>query len=222
MIPVVPAIIPKSATEILALLPQLNFSPEIHIDVVDGKFVPYTSWPYLPEGSPLEIRDETDKFTLEVDLMVEDSLLAADAWLAAGADMLVFHTENISPEALRRFSDSTKISIGIAVVNDTPLDKLEAYLPAVDYVQLMGIAKVGAQGQSFDERVILRIIELKKRYPTLTISVDGSVNQKTVARLVAAGADRLICGSAIVGEKNLQAAYLELKDLTKPKVTENN
>jgi ribulose-phosphate 3-epimerase len=214
MIPIVPAIIPKSAAEILTLLPKLSFSPEIHVDVVDGKFVPYTSWPYSPQGTPTEIRNETDKFTLEVDLMVENPLVAADAWLAAGADMLVFHTENISPVVLKRFSDSTKISIGIAVINDTPLEVLETYLEVVDYVQLMGIAKVGAQGQPFDERVLARILELKKRYPTLTISIDGSVNQNTVAKLVAAGADRLICGSAIVGVTNPQAAFLELQRLT--------
>ena len=214
MIPIVPAIIPKSAAEILTLLPRLSFSPEIHVDVVDGKFVPYTSWPYSPQGIPTEVRTETDKFTLEVDLMVEDPLLAADAWLAAGADMLVFHTENIGPEALKRFSDSTKISIGIAVINDTPLEILETYLEAVDYVQLMGIAKVGAQGQPFDERVLTRIMELKKRYPTLTLSIDGSVNQKTIAKFAAVGVDRLICGSAIVGATNPQVAFLELQRLT--------
>jgi ribulose-phosphate 3-epimerase len=210
MIPIVPAIIPKSAAEILELLPKLSFSPEVHVDVVDGQFVPYVSWPYSPSGSPLEIKTETDKFTLEVDLMVEDPLLAAESWLAAGADMLVFHTENISPDALKRFAESTKISIGIAAINDTPLEVLETYLGAVDYVQLMGIAKVGAQGQPFDARVLTRIIELKKSYPTLTISIDGSVNQQTVTKLVAAGADRLICGSAIVGAANPRAAYTEL------------
>ena len=214
MIPIVPAIIPKSAEEILAVLPRLRFASEIHVDVVDGKFVPYTSWPYSPQGSPSDVRVETDKFTLEVDLMVKDTLLAADAWVAAGADMLVFHTENISPEALIRFSDSTKISIGIAVINDTPLQVLETYLEAVDYVQLMGIAKVGAQGQPFDERVLTRIVDLKKRYPTLMISIDGSVNQKTIARLAQAGADRFICGSAIVGANNPRAAYLKLQELT--------
>lgn len=213
MIPIVPAIIPKSAAEILELLPRLRFAPEIHVDVVDGQFVPYTSWPYSPVGVPTEVRSETDKFTLEVDLMVADPLLAADTWLQAGADMLVFHTEHITPEVLNRFAESTKISIGIAVVNDTPLEVLETYLEAVDYVQLMGIAKVGAQGQPFDERILARITELKKRYPNLTISIDGSVNQKTIARLAQAGADRFICGSAIVGASNPHTAYLELQTL---------
>ena len=74
MIPIVPAIIPKSAAEILELLPRLRFAPEIHVDVVDGQFVPYTSWPYSPVGVPTEVRSETDKFTLEVDLMVADPL----------------------------------------------------------------------------------------------------------------------------------------------------
>jgi pentose-5-phosphate-3-epimerase len=51
MTPIVPAVIPKSLSELEIALPQLAFSAEIHIDVVDGKFVPSTSWPYMPKGS---------------------------------------------------------------------------------------------------------------------------------------------------------------------------
>lgn len=213
MIPIVPAIIPKSANQVLELLPQLSFASEIQIDVVDGQLVPYTSWPYNPAGEPTEVKVETDKFTLEVDLMVKKPIEAAREWLKAGADMLVFHTESIDAKILANFSETTKASIGIALVNETPLESLELYLEAVDYVQLMGIAKIGAQAQPFDERVLGRISELKKRYPHLTISIDGSVNQSTIKKLVEAGADRLVCGSAIVGQTSFYQAYETLRGL---------
>src|SRR3989344_3953653 len=125
MIPIVPAIIPKTADEVRVFALGLSFSPELHLDVVD---VPYVSWPYEPAGSPREIKKYTDAYTLEVDLMVKDPLTAADSWLAAGADMLGFHTDTIGVEAFARVAYAAKISIGIAADNDTPLQTLIPYL----------------------------------------------------------------------------------------------
>ncbi len=213
MIPIVPAIIPKSADHLVKLLPELKFSPEIHIDVVDGKFVPFTSWPYEPKGDPVEIHTVTDGFTLEVDLMVSNPLEAADAWIKAGADMLVFHTETIDLPAFKRFAQSTKISIGVSSLNDTPLSVLESYAVFADYIQLMGIAKIGAQGQAFDERVLERITTLKKVFSNLSITIDGSVNEATIVKLREAGADRFICGSSIVAAPQPYLAYMELQKL---------
>lgn len=213
MIPIVPAIIPKSAEHLIELLPELKFSPEIHIDVVDGKFVPFTSWPYEPKGEPFEVHAATDSFTLELDLMVSNPLEAADDWIKAGADMLVFHTETIALPAFKRFVESAKISVGISANNDTPLSVLESYAVFADYIQLMGIAEIGTQGQSFDERVLERIITLKKVFPRLSITIDGSVNEKTIAKLRAAGADRFICGSSIVAASQPYFAYTELQKL---------
>jgi ribulose-phosphate 3-epimerase len=213
MIPIVPAIIPASKQEIQTLLAQLSFSPEIHLDVVDGQFVPFSSWPYQPQGNPIDIKNLTDHFTLEVDLMVQEPLSAADMWLAAGADMLVFHAETIAVDAFRRFTESTDISVGISMLNDSPLSDLEPYLVYADYVQLMGIAHIGAQGQPFDTRVLERICILKSRYPNLSITVDGSVNAETLLGLVEAGADRFICGSAIVKAASPEQAHQALSNL---------
>jgi ribulose-phosphate 3-epimerase len=214
MIPIVPAIIPKSAEEILATLPRLSFSHEIHIDVVDGKFVPFTSWPYCPAGEPKAVSHATDRFTLEVDLMVEDPLIAADSWIKAGADMLVFHIESIELESFSRFVETAKVSVGVSALNSTSFDVLKKYAAVADYVQLMGIAKIGAQGQPFDESVLERIKEIKSTFPKLPITIDGSVNKNTIKRLLKAGADRFICGSAIVGAENPYEAHAELLQLT--------
>lgn len=213
MIPIVPAVIPSSASFMRELLPNLHFSPEIHVDVVDGQFVPFTSWPYEPVGVPVETKSVTDSFTLEVDLMVNKPLQAGKDWLEAGADMLVFHIETVTLNDFKEFAEQTKISIGISALNDTALENLFTYADYADYIQLMGIAKIGAQGQSFDERVLERIEIVKRHFPRLPISVDGSVNKDTIKRLSQAGVDRLICGSAIVKAKDPKIAHYNLSQL---------
>ncbi len=214
MIPIVPAIIPTSREELERVLPVLCFSHEIHIDVVDGQYVPFVSWPYSPKGNEMDIKHLTDSYTLEVDLMVENPLLAARAWIAAGADMLVFHTDNISAQDFLEFAQSTKVSVSIAATPDIPDSVLDAYLPVADGLQLMGIKKVGAQGLPFAEEVLLRIGDCKRRYPQLPITIDGSVNATTIPRLVEAGANRFICGSAIVKQDDPYRAYQTLSTLT--------
>jgi ribulose-phosphate 3-epimerase len=145
--------------------------------------------------------------------MTVNPLLVAEDWLRAGADMLVFHAETISSEAFVRFTELTSISVGICALNDTPLADLEPYLKVADYVQVMGIAEIGTQGQPFDTRALERISLLKKQYPKLMISVDGSVKTETIKQLAEAGADRFICGSAIVGAPSPEAAHTALSAL---------
>lgn len=212
-IPIVPAVIPKSREEVLEFAEKLAFSHEFHLDLVDGKFVPTISWPYDPEGEALSVKPQLDTYTLEVDLMVEDPLSAAAEWVVAGADMLVFHVETLSIEAFRSFADNTVVSIGISAHGDTSLETLAAYAEHADYIQLMGIYKIGAQGLPFDEVVLDKIAELKQRFPNLPITVDGSVNADTIGRLAAAGADRFICGSAIVKQPDPEAAHAALSAL---------
>jgi ribulose-phosphate 3-epimerase len=192
---------------------QLAFSPEYHLDVVDGQFVPAASWPYSPVGHPAEVQQFTDAYTLEVDLMVLDPLPAAEAWEAAGADMLVFHIETVSVEDLAAFASRTRATIGVSLHGDTPLADLTPYVPFAEYVQLMGIRTIGAQGLPFDERVLEWIPAVQKLYPEMMVSVDGSVNATTLPRLVAAGANRFICGSAIVGQPDPAAAHAALRAL---------
>lgn len=208
--PIVPAIIPQSSDDVQRLCETLSFSLELHLDVVDGQFVPFTSWPYQPLGQPSEVRQYTDRFTLEVDLMVARPLIAAAAWVTAGADMLVFHAETIAVEELKRFKEQHKITISICAGNDFSEVALNEYLPFVDGVQVMGIAHVGSQGQPFDKRALTRISHIKQDWPKLLVSVDGSVNDDTIKPLAATKVDRFIVGSAIVAADNPAIAHFEL------------
>ncbi len=210
LIPIVPAIIPASEADLKQALQKIAWSSEVQIDVVDGRAVPFVSWPFEPEGEPVSVRKEITEFTVEVDLMTEKPLLAAEKWLKAGADMLVFHLENISLADFSFFTKETKMSVGISALNDTPFLELVEYVKEADYVQLMGIAEIGTQGQPFDERVLERIKKIKELFPQKPISIDGSVNEETIEQLVNAGVDRLIVGSAITKKSDTYKAYESL------------
>jgi len=211
LIPVVPAVIPSSAAEVVAMTKALAFSHEFHLDLVDGKFVKAACWPFEPLGEAMAVKPHTDKYTLEVDLMVQNPIGAAKEWIKAGADMLVFHIETVDLASFVDFVEHTpKVSIGVSFHGDTPIEAVLPYIPHADYVQIMGIHTIGAQGQPFDESTFGKIKKIRSEFPQTPISIDGSVNKDTIARLAKAGVDRLIVGSAIVKQADPEAAYHEL------------
>lgn len=210
---IVPAVIPTSIEALSTQVVQLAGIPELHLDVVDGSFVSNISWPYEPAGEPAEVAQVLAGVSLEVDLMVNDPLPAAKAWIDAGADLLVFHVETISFEDFKSFAETATISVGICAIQDTKDEVLAPYLSVADYVQVMGIAQIGSQGQPFDERVFERILWLRTIMPHLPISIDGGVNVDTLPKIIPHNLHRYIVGSAIVGQKNPQEAYAHLVEL---------
>ncbi len=210
--PIIPAIIPQSYADLMIQIGKISGLPEVHVDVVDGLFVPNISWPYN-DNDNIDVTSAYEvlaPFSLEVDLMVDKPLIAAHAWLKAGADQLVFHIETISISALKDFTDTHDVTVGVAVSSATPLENLYPYLAVADYVQVMGIAKIGAQGQPFDESVISRVVTLSDKFPHVPISMDGSVNVATLSRLKLLKLHRFIVGSAIMGVVNPKDAYSTL------------
>jgi pentose-5-phosphate-3-epimerase len=127
--------------------------------------------------------------------------------------MLVFHIETISPEALQLFAEETAVTIGVAANNDTPNEALLPYLKTTDYVQVMGIAAIGAQGQPFDERAIARILWLRAQDAAMVISIDGSVNETKLPMLTTYHLDRYIVGSAISRALEPKTVYKEFSNL---------
>lgn len=213
MIPIVPALIPQSLEHAKETISKLNFSREIQLDLVDGVFAPTTSWPYDPVGDPMALKPLLDQFTLEVDLMVSQPLDAAEAWLRAGADMLVFHVESIPLDDFKWFAEHCRCTVGVAAHGDTTVEAVSEYAAYADYIQLMGIREIGAQGQPFDNTVLNRITSLHATFPDLLIAVDGSVNDETIVSLKQAGATRMIVGSAIVKQPDPAAAHAQLSAL---------
>lgn len=209
---IIPAWIPKDRASIQECTETFAFVHELHIDVVDGVFVPNKSWPYLNSDSPTTVSALLTGFTVEVDVMSATPVEDADRWVEAGAQMLVFHVETLSCQSLAAFAaHNTEVSIGVSALNDTPWESLLPYLRKADYVQVMGIAHIGGQGSSFDERCLERVSAIKKEFPRLPISIDGSMNLETIPQLAAAGVDRFVVGSALVQATDVRAQYEKLR-----------
>lgn len=163
-----------------------------------------------------------EELDYEIDLMIAEPERHIDEWLPLGASRLIFHVESIKDhdafwehdifkEGARDINGEKVVEVGLAIDPGTSLEVLEHYIPKVEFVQCMGIAWDGYQGVPFDERVLPRINQLRVKYPNLIISVDGGVSLVTAPLLKAAGANRLVAGSAIFGAEDTALAIKELK-----------
>lgn len=223
-IEIIPAIIPKDIEDVEQHLSLVQgFVPVVQIDILDGKFVPDTSYPYgqdneahfkkVIEGA--EKFPYADKFYLEADLMIENPETQIESFAYAGFNRLVVHIEstNAMGDIIARARE-LDLEIGIAINIDTPSEILDEYVERIDFVQFMGITRIGFQGESFDGRVVEKIRIFKYKYPDIIISVDGGVNLKNAAHLLGAGAQRLIAGSAIFGSEDAISTIGSFKSIT--------
>jgi ribose 5-phosphate isomerase B len=211
----IPAIIPTSFKHLEDSLAIVEpFTHDVQVDIVDGVFVPFRSWPYQGSGSINLLSQYTSKYSIEVDLMIMNPETVIDVYARAGVQKIVVHAESTTAlERIFEHHESHTYALGLSIQNDTPLEKLTPHLHRVDYVQLMGIAKIGSQGQPFDDRVLNRIMVLKKEFPELTVSIDGSVNADSLPLLWNVGAERFVCGSAIFASTDPSHAYQHLSSL---------
>ena len=227
---IIPAILPKDFADledkiglVAGVLLDKNTAatgPTIQIDICDGKFTPKPGWPYKKHDNNFEsiLAEERglphwEDIDFEMDLMIADPELELEKWIASGAKRLVIHFK--STKNMDRIIGELQglVEIGIAIDIETPVEDIAPFIHDIDFVQCMGIAKPGFQGQPFDDRVIAKVRELKERFPERIVSVDGGVNLETAPLLRAAGADRLIIGSAIFESENIAETIEEFENI---------
>jgi len=212
---VIPALIPESLESLVAHISVLQeVTRSYQIDIVDGAFVPFVSWPYQGGDDVSAINTHIKDVDVEFDLMIKDPENTLDDWLRTPAQRFIIHVE--STENIALCIDKVKSAgrkIGLSLNNDTDLSVLKPFLEDIDFIQCMGIAEIGRQGNAFDERVLDRIRRIKEFHPEMEVSVDGSVNFETIGALKEAGADRLVSGSAILKAESSTVAYTELSAL---------
>nr|WP_308695899.1 ribulose-phosphate 3-epimerase [uncultured Stomatobaculum sp.] len=171
----------------------------LHCDIMDGDFVPSISF-----GMPVlkSIRKRTDLY-LDAHLMVTEPDRYIDAFVEAGADGITVHAE--ACRHLDRTVQHIKAcgkKAAVALNPATPLVAVEDILPELDMVLIMSV-NPGFGGQSYIPYCTDKIRRLRaladQKQPELSIQVDGGVNRKTLAEVLAAGADDIVAGSAVFG-----------------------
>ncbi len=184
----------------------------IHIDVMDGHFVPNITIGPLVVGA---IRPVTD-LPLDVHLMIENPDQYIPDFARAGADIIVVHAE-----AVRHLHRTVQLikslgkKAGVSLNPATSLSALDVILPDLDLVLLMTV-NPGFAGQSFIESSLPKIVELRHRIDTLglpiELEVDGGVKVDNIEMIAAAGADVFVAGSAVFGTKDYHSTISQLKE----------
>ena len=168
----------------------------VHIDVMDGSFVPNITF-----GQPVvaSLR-KISPLQFDVHLMIENPQLHIDSFAEAGADWITFHYEAAvhHHRIIQQIHDLGK-KAGISIVPSTPVSVLEDILPFVDLVLVMSV-NPGFGGQTLIPRCVEKIAQLQelrlKNGYGFRLSVDGGINNKTIGMAVDAGADVIVSGSA--------------------------
>lgn len=185
----------------------------LHVDVMDGHFVPNITIGPDVLRALRPVADEHDA-RLDVHLMIEDPREYVDAFAEAGADVLTVHVEACTH--LHRVAEKIRAAgckAGVALNPATPLGHLEGILPFIDLVLVMSV-NPGYSGQSFIRESTAKIQRVRRQLNALGSSahleVDGGVSPNNAMDLVRAGADVLVAGSAVFGgeqsvPKNIEA-----------------
>jgi ribulose-phosphate 3-epimerase len=219
-ISIIPAVLPRDYADLVATLGHLRGAARrVQIDVCDGKFVKNITFPFSrgdevywtrimheDEGLPL-----WQDFDFEVDLMVNEPAALAREWVKAGVTRIVLHTT--STKEITPLIEELKplVEVGIALPSNASLDDFRVLIEKVSFVQVMGISRVGFQGEPFDERALSIISSIREAFPSLPIQIDGGVSPTSAEALVKAGATSLISGSFVVSSVYPLSAIEELK-----------
>lgn len=215
MIKIAPSLLSADFANLQRDIERIPNADWLHVDVMDGMFVPNISI-----GVPVveSLRKCTDKF-LDVHLMVEKPGRYVEAFAKAGADLLSVHLESDMPPQLKAALARMKelgVKRGIVL---RPITAAEAVIPylqdGLDLILLMTV-EPGFGGQSFmaDQLPKLRTLRgyIDQYCPTCDLEVDGGVNSETAKLCIAAGANVLVAGSAVFGKADPAAAIEGLRD----------
>lgn len=218
MAEVIPAIIAENFKELEEKIKSIEGLCEwAHIDVMDGKFVLQKAF-----NRPAELVNLKINLKLEAHLMIEHPWRFVYDFAAVGIKRILAHYETVGYrlDAENVFDEMiTKCHLagcefGIVINPETPIEVLEPYILKIDVVLVMGV-KPGRAGQLFKENVLAKIKSLREKYPGVKIEADGGVNLETAPRILKAGADILVAGSAIWQAENKEEIIEKLKKISR-------
>ena len=189
--------------------------PYIHLDIMDGVFVPNLSFGLAVVQS---IRKYT-KMVFDVHLMIIEPERYVQQFAKAGTDIFCFHIEATknAKELVAKIKE-LGMKAAIAVKPGTPLTAVEDLLPELDMVLVMTV-EPGFGGQKFMEDQMAKVeklVQLRKEHNYhYDIEVDGGINPQTLKTAFAAGANVIVAGSAVMGAADISARVKEFADIAK-------
>ncbi len=179
----------------------------LHIDVMDGHFVPNISI-----GVPVvkSIRKITNLF-LDTHLMIENPIKYVDAFSDAGSDLITFHYEATKDKTIETIEKikSRNVKAGLSIKPKTSVDEIKDYINLVDLVLVMTV-EPGFGGQKFMDDCANKIKEIRKINSDVIIQVDGGINDKTAKICTDLGANSLVAGNYIYSADNIEQAINKL------------
>ena len=182
----------------------------LHVDIMDGHFVPNMSFGYAWVKSMRKITD----LVLDVHLMIDTPIKYAEEFCKAGADYLTIHVEADTPENVMATLEKIRslgVKPGIVVKPKTPAEAIAPYLDKVDLVLVMTV-EPGFGGQKFMADMMPKLAKLRAMLdeinPDCHLEVDGGVDLTTGEICKKNGADVLVAGSAFFGAAD-RAAFLQ-------------
>lgn len=185
-------------------------APWLHIDVMDGHFVPNISF-----GAPVMkcIRKDFDGI-FDVHLMISHPLSYIDDFVKAGADLITFHLEcDDNADAVIDAIKAKGVKVGISVKPKTPAETVKPYLDKADMVLVMTV-EPGFGGQKFMADMMPKVSQIREWITQsgreIALEVDGGVNAETAKVCVNAGADVLVAGSYLFSKEDYAAALQSL------------
>lgn len=230
---IIPAIIPKSFNELQEKLKLVEpFFKTVQLDIMDGIFVNNETWPFIaPQGKPADLEKLKTDALLEAHLMVQSPQYVFEEWLKSPVgritlhweplkdihmhDMIPFNTQMDAAFPVSAFAVEARKRgkwLGIALNPETPIDILDNFINEIDLVLLMSV-NPGFGGQPFQESVLNKIAALRKKHKDVKIEVDGGVNSQNAEKILAAGADYLVMGSAIFDSGDIPQTITNLKKI---------
>lgn len=193
-----PSILASDYANLQSELDRISTSDMIHIDVMDGHFVPNISI-----GAPVVAAcKKVCNVPFDVHLMISNPLDYAEDFAKAGADIICFHTEcdSDTEQTIDKILSLGK-KAALAIKPATPIEEVVKYLDKISMVLVMTV-EPGFGGQSFMESTMPKIEAIRKINPDIDIEVDGGINADTVKIAAKAGANVFVAGSAVFKSEN--------------------
>lgn len=213
MVKVGPSILNADFARLAEEIGRVKNSDFIHVDVMDGHYVPNISM-----GVPVvkSIRKVTD-LPIEVHLMIEKPDRYIKPFAEAGANGVIFHVETVAnPLQTIKLMQLNDLNKGISANARIEVEKLFPFLTEVDLAQVMTV-EAGFGGQSFNASALPKIQALarylKEKKISCDIEVDGGINLETGLRCVKAGANVLVAGTSVFASANPEETVNQLKAL---------